>query len=126
MKLSTKEFDAMQMGWRKWYIEKIELKTFEKFGLDLRNADVLEVGCGNGYAASLLTERGVNSYTGLDIMPEQLAIARNRKLPKASFMLGSADDLSLFRTGASTRSWTSASSTMWRAGDAFLTRAAGC
>ncbi len=96
MKLSTKEFDAMQMGWRKWYIEKIELKTFEKFGLDLRNADVLEVGCGNGYAASLLTERGVNSYTGLDIMPEQLAIARNRKLPKASFMLGSADDLSLF------------------------------
>ena len=61
MKLSTKEFDAMQMGWRKWYIEKIELKTFEKFGLDLRNADILEVGCGNGYAASLLTARGVNS-----------------------------------------------------------------
>ena len=29
MKLSTKEFDAMQMGWRKWYIEKVELKTFE-------------------------------------------------------------------------------------------------
>ncbi len=96
MKLSTKEFDAMQMGWRKWYIEKIELKTFEKFGLDLRNADILEVGCGNGYAASLLTARGVNSYTGLDIMPEQLAIARNRNLPNSSFVLGSADDLSQF------------------------------
>ena len=96
MKLSTKEFDAMQMGWRKWYIEKIELKTFEKFGLDLRGADVLEVGCGNGYAATLITARGVSSYTGLDIMPEQLAIARNRKLPKASFVLGSADDLSRF------------------------------
>ena len=96
MKLSTKEFDAMQMGWRKWYIEKIELKTFEKFGLDLRGADVLEVGCGNGYAATLITARGVSSYTGLDIMPEQLAIARNRKLPKASFVLGSADDLRPF------------------------------
>ena len=96
MRLSTKEFDAMQMGWRKWYIEKIELKTFEKFGLDLRGADVLEVGCGNGYAATLITARGVSSYTGLDIMPEQLAIARNRKLPKASFVLGSADDLSRF------------------------------
>ena len=96
MKLSTKEFDAMQMGWRKWYIEKIELKTFEKFGLAFRNADILEVGCGNGYAASLLTARGVNSYTGLDIMPEQLAIARNRNLPNSSFVLGSADDLSQF------------------------------
>lgn len=96
MKLSTKEFDAMQRKWRKWYIEKIELKTFQKFGLDLRNADILEVGCGNGYAASLLTAGGVNSYTGLDIMPEQLAIARERKLPNANFMLGSADDLSQF------------------------------
>ena len=33
MKLSVREFDAMQMGWRKWYIEKVELKTFKKFGL---------------------------------------------------------------------------------------------
>ena len=96
MKLSTKEFDAMQMGWRKWYIEKVELKTFEKFGLDLLGADILEVGCGNGYAASLITARGVNRYTGLDIMPEQLEIARKRNLPNACFVLGSADDLSRF------------------------------
>ena len=96
MKLSAKEFDAMQMKWRKWYIEKVELRTFQKFGLDLRDADVLEVGCGNGYAASLITARGVNRYTGLDIMPEQLEIARKRNLPKACFVLGSADDLSAF------------------------------
>ena len=96
MKLSTKEFDAMQRKWRKWYIEKIELKTFEKFGLDLRGADVLEVGCGNGYAAALLTTGGVRSYTGLDVMPEQLAIARDRRLLRASFVQGSADDLSMF------------------------------
>ena len=96
MELSTKEFDAMQMGWRRWYIEKVELKTFEKFGLTLRGADVLEVGCGNGYAASLIAERGAKSYTGLDIMPEQLKIARSRGLPNASFVQGSADDLSMF------------------------------
>ena len=96
MKLSAKEFDAMQMKWRKWYIEKVELKTFEKFGLDLLGADILEVGCGNGYAASLITARGVNRYTGLDIMPEQLEIARKRNLPNACFVLGSADDLSRF------------------------------
>ena len=96
MKLSTKEFDAMQMGWRKWYIEKVELKTFQKFGLELRNADILEVGCGNGYAASLITAGGVSSYTGLDIMPEQLEIARARNLPRACFVQGSADDLRQF------------------------------
>ena len=96
MKLSGKEFDAMQMGWRKWYIEKVELKTFQRFGLSIRNADILEIGCGNGYAAALIAEQEPNSYTGLDIMPEQLAIANGRGLQNASFIEGSADDLSRF------------------------------
>ena len=96
MKLSKKEFDAMQMGWRKWYIEKAELKTFKKFGLVLRDADILEVGCGNGYAASLITAENPHSYTGLDVMPEQLEIARERGLQNAVFIEGSADDLSRF------------------------------
>ena len=96
MKLSKKEFDAMQMGWRKWYIEKAELKTFKRFGLVLRDADILEVGCGNGYAASLITAENPHSYTGLDVMPEQLEIARARGLQNAVFIEGSADDLSRF------------------------------
>ena len=96
MELSKKEFDAMQMGWRKWYIEKAELKTFKKFGLVLRDADILEVGCGNGYAASLITAENPHSYTGLDVMPEQLEIARARGLQNAVFIEGSADDLSRF------------------------------
>ena len=96
MKLSVREFDAMQMGWRKWYIEKVELKTFKKFGLVIQGADILEVGCGNGYAASLITMQEPHSYTGLDIMPEQLEIARNRGLKNAAFVEGSADDLSRF------------------------------
>ena len=100
MKLSMKEFDAMQMGWRKWYIEKMELKTFEKFGLAIRGMDILEVGCGNGYAASLITAKQPHSYTGLDIMPEQLEIARGRNLPSACFVEGSADDLSRFPDGS--------------------------
>ena len=96
VKLSVKEFDAMQMGWRKWYIEKVELKTFRKFGLVIKDADILEVGCGNGYAASLITAENPSSYTGLDIMPEQLEIARNRDLKNATFIEGSADALSRF------------------------------
>lgn len=96
MKLSKKEFDSMQMGWRKWYIERVELKTFKRFGLVLRDADILEVGCGNGYAASLITAENPHSYTGLDVMPEQLEIARERGLQNAVFIEGSADDLSRF------------------------------
>lgn len=96
MKLSVREFDAMQMGWRKWYIEKVELKTFRRFGLVIKGADILEVGCGSGYAASLIAAQGPRSYTGLDIMPEQLEIARGRGLKNTSFVEGSADDLSLF------------------------------
>ena len=97
MKLSSKEFDAMQMGWRRWYIEKVELKTFKKFGLIIPGCDILEVGCGNGYAASLITGERPRSYTGLDIMPEQLEKARARQLQNAVFVEGSADDLSAFQ-----------------------------
>ena len=100
MKLSRKEFDAMQMGWRKWYIEKMELKTFQKFGLVIKGLDILEVGCGSGFAASLITAEQPHSYTGLDIMPEQLEIARGRNLPSACFVEGSADDLSRFPDGS--------------------------
>lgn len=96
MKLSSKEFDAMQMGWRKWYIENVELKTFKKFGLVIPDSDILEVGCGNGYAASLITAEHPHSYTGLDIMPEQLEKAKARRLQNAVFVEGSADDLRAF------------------------------
>ena len=100
MKLCPKEFEAMQSGWRRWYIRKIELATFKKFGLQIKDQDFLEVGCGSGYAASLITAEAPRSYTGLDIMPEQLALARERKLPKARFVEGSADDLSVFPDGS--------------------------
>ena len=100
MKLCPKEFEAMQSGWRKWYIREIELKTFKKFGLWIKDRDILEVGCGSGYAASLITAEAPRSYTGLDIMPEQLALARERKLENARFVEGSADDLSAFPDGS--------------------------
>lgn len=100
MKLCPKEFKAMQSGWRRWYIRRIELATFRKFGLRIEGRDILEVGCGSGYAASLLTAEAPRSYTGLDIMPEQLALARERKLPSARFVEGSADDLSAFPDGS--------------------------
>ena len=100
MKLCPREFEAMQMGWRKWYIREIEMKTFKKFGLWLKDRDILEFGCGSGYAASLITAETPHSYTGLDVMPEQLTLAREKKLMNARFIEGSADDLSAFSTGS--------------------------
>ena len=100
MKLCPKEFNAMQTRWRKWYIRKIELATFRKFGLLIKDRDILEVGCGSGYAASLITAESPRSYTGLDIMSEQLSLAREKALPNARFVEGSADDLSSFPDGS--------------------------
>lgn len=41
MKLSVREFDAMQMGWRKWSIEKVEPKPL---GAMYCHADVINYG----------------------------------------------------------------------------------
>ena len=90
MKLSVREYEAMQMGWRKWYIEKIELKQFRKYGLAIRDKDILEVGCGNG------CREGPHSYTGIDVMKEQLDKARSLEIPGAKFIEASASDLSIF------------------------------
>ena len=61
MRLCKEEFNAMQSSWRRWYIRKIELTTFRKFGLCIKDQDILEVGCGSGYAASLITAEGSRS-----------------------------------------------------------------
>ena len=96
MRLSVSEFEAMQMPWRKWYIKNRELRNFKKFGLVIEGRDILEVGCGSGYAASLICAENPRSYTGIDIMEEQLEIARNRNLKNASFVCCDAADLSQF------------------------------
>ncbi len=41
----------MQTSRRKWYIW-IELETFREFSPEIRDKDILEAGCGSGYAES--------------------------------------------------------------------------
>ncbi len=64
--------------------------------MNFQGKDVLEVGCGSGYSASLIAKEAPKSYTGIDIMPEQLEKAEERKLPNTSFVRGDAADLSCF------------------------------
>lgn len=95
MKLSDVEFRAMQTWYRKWGQRHFELPLFQRMGLDVRGKDVLEIGCGNGHGGYLLNQLKPKSYVGLDVMKEQLAIAR-RNYPQYQFILQDATDLSQF------------------------------
>ncbi len=96
MELGKKEFDAMQSRSRKWMIRNFEYRLFKKFGMKLRCKEVLEIGCGSGYAASLITDAKPVRYVGVDIMQEQLDIAEQRNLENAVFIKRDASDLSCF------------------------------
>ena len=95
MKLSDVEFRAMNTWWRKWGHKHFELPLFLRLGLDVKDKDVLEIGCGNGYGGYLLNQLAPKSYIGLDVMEEQIAIAR-KNYPQYQFILQDATDLSQF------------------------------
>lgn len=95
MKLSDIEFRAMNTWWRRWGHKHFELPLFQKLGLNPKNRDVLEIGCGNGYGGHLLNQFEPKSYVGVDVMEEQIGIAR-RNYPGYEFIVQDAADLSRF------------------------------
>ncbi|MDO4853237.1 MAG: class I SAM-dependent methyltransferase [Clostridia bacterium] len=97
MKLSNREFDAMQSRWRKWVNRKLEIPGFRDWGMDFAGKDILEIGCGSGYSASLIVQDHPKSYTGVDLMPEQLEKAEALGLSNARFVQGDVADLGCFR-----------------------------
>jgi ubiquinone/menaquinone biosynthesis C-methylase UbiE len=99
MKLSDIEFRAMNTWWRRWGHRHFELSMFQRLGLDVKGKDVLEIGCGNGYGGYLLNQPGSKSYVGLDVMEEQIEIAR-RKYPQFNFIVQDATDLGQFANGS--------------------------
>jgi ubiquinone/menaquinone biosynthesis C-methylase UbiE len=64
-------------------------------GLEVRDKDILEIGCGNGHGAYLLNQGSPRSYIGLDVMEEQIEKARQR-YPQYSFLVQDATDLGQF------------------------------
>lgn len=95
MKLSAPEFRAMQSLPRKLGQRYFELPLFKRMGLSLQDKDVLEIGCGSGYGAFLLSRLNPKSYIGLDVMEEQIALAK-KQYPQFQFILQGAEDLSQF------------------------------
>jgi ubiquinone/menaquinone biosynthesis C-methylase UbiE len=64
-------------------------------GLAVKDKDILEIGCGNGYGGYLLNQLQPKSYIGLDVMEEQIELAR-RKYPQYQYIVQDATDLSQF------------------------------
>lgn len=68
---------------------------FQRLGLDVKNKDILEIGCGNGYGGYLLNQFQPKSYIGLDMMEEQIEIAC-KNYPQYKFIIQDAADLGQF------------------------------
>jgi SAM-dependent methyltransferase len=93
MRLSDREFKAMGTPLRRTLQRIVEYPNFVRMGLQAQDSDILEIGCGSGYGASLLYKQHPCSYLGIDLMPEQLALAERLSLPGAEFRLADATDL---------------------------------
>jgi ubiquinone/menaquinone biosynthesis C-methylase UbiE len=99
MRLVQAEFKAMNNGFRRFLQKYYEYPRFKRMGIKYeKNHDMLEIGCGSGYGAKLLSELKPKSYVGIDLMPEQIELAKmlaeKNKLEGYDFRLGDASDLS--------------------------------
>ncbi|MBN1613123.1 MAG: class I SAM-dependent methyltransferase [Deltaproteobacteria bacterium] len=96
MRLSEREFRAMNSVFRRLVQRTVEFPIFRHFDVPVRGMDVLEIGCGTGYGAQFLLGMAPKSYVGIDLMPEQIALARQRRLEAAEFHVQDAADLGRF------------------------------
>jgi len=99
MKLSDLEFHAMNTPIRRWGQKYFELPLFMRLGFDIKNKDVLEIGCGSGYAGYLMNRFAPKSYIGLDVMEEQIQLAKYN-YPQFEFMVQDATELNNFADGS--------------------------
>ncbi|MDR2935128.1 MAG: class I SAM-dependent methyltransferase, partial [Candidatus Adiutrix sp.] len=56
------------------YIWNIIKEQFRKNNISVKNADVLEIGCGTGTFVKLFLKLDVGRYTGIDISKEMIKI----------------------------------------------------
>jgi SAM-dependent methyltransferase len=96
MRLTKLEFKSMNSAARRLLQRTIEFPLLRKMGLTAAQRDILEIGCGSGYGAALLATLSPRSYVGVDLMPEQIALAQKRQLAGAEFMIGDVTDTRFF------------------------------
>jgi ubiquinone/menaquinone biosynthesis C-methylase UbiE len=72
------EFRAVNSPTRRLLQRHVEFPLFRWLGLKQHGLDILEVGCGSGYGAVLLSQIEPRSYVGIDLMPEMIELARKQ------------------------------------------------
>ena len=100
MKLSERELARVNGTMMRMYQKYLEFPVFRRMGLNVSGRKVLEVGCGSGRGAALLAEDHPESYTGIDVMPEQISAARERRPGNCEFRVMDASDLEGFPDGS--------------------------
>ena len=85
MRLGVIEFLAMNNPIRRWIQKHVEFGIFkkhlEKQCIDLQGGVIMDAGCGSGYSTVLLAnEYHPSRLIAFDYMPEQIRLARKRKL----------------------------------------------
>ena len=96
MRLDERELRAMNNPGRRFLQRSFEYPVFRRFGLVEHGRDILEIGCGSGYGGLLLSGLCPKSYVGIDVMPEQIDLAKRYDLKNSSFFVMDAADLSAF------------------------------
>jgi ubiquinone/menaquinone biosynthesis C-methylase UbiE len=96
MKLSKREFKAMNNPIRRFFQRVYEYPIMYRMGLEPTGQNILEIGCGSGYGAHLMAKQNPLRYVGIDLMQEQIALALKRDLECCEFIEGDVSDLSAF------------------------------
>jgi len=100
MRLSQKEFRRVNGPFMRLYQARVELPLLRRLGFDPMNRELLEIGCGAGYGASLLSRRPPRDYVGIDLMPEQISRAASLSLDGCTFLCMDGTDLGRFPDGS--------------------------
>jgi len=93
MELNTNEFAAMQGGPKEFIHKHLEMRVLRNLGLYISGKNILEIGCGSGYGAELINTYQPNSYLGVDLMPEQIELAKQRELENCQFQILDATEI---------------------------------
>jgi len=99
MRLSKPEFYLMNNPVRRYIQKHVELELMKKHlakqGIDLMGKTILDAGCGSGYSTGLiLKEFSPSKLVAFDFMPEQIELAKKRKLP-VDFFVGDVTQMEL-------------------------------